>query len=114
MNKVRFSEIDQFFLPWAKSHGLAVYMQVKDEETRTVLSVDSEGNEYQIWAIPEFRPNGSEVSVGAALLRRGNKKHTFYRELKNYEFRVSIPLAQTGSALSEAWGIPAQPPRYAY
>ena len=103
MSNVRFSEIDLFFVPWANGHGLEVYSQAKEEETRSVLPVDAAGNEYQIWAIPEFRVEGLEVSVGAALLRRGGKKHTFYRERKNYEFRVSVPLAQTESALSEAW-----------
>ena len=104
MSEVRFSDIDLFFVPWAKAHGLAVYMQTKDQETRAVLPVDVAGNEYQIWAMPEVGVEGSEVSVGAALLRRAGMRHTFYRERKLYEFRVSVPLAQTGAALTQAWG----------
>lgn len=104
-DKGQFAEIDRFFLPWAKSHGLAVYTQARDEEIRSVLSVGVAGSEYQIWATPELPLSESKVSVGAALLRRANKKHTFYRERKNYQFRVSVPLEQSDSALSEALTI---------
>ena len=105
MSNVLFSKIDLFFLPWAASHELPVYTQAKGEETRAVLPVDGAGNEFEIWAVPEFRPDGSEVSVGAALRRRGNKQHTFFRERKNYHFCASVPEIDTGKALAEAWNM---------
>jgi hypothetical protein len=105
MGNVSFAQIDRFFVPWAEGHGLAVYTQAKDEETRAVVRLDDEGNEFEIWAIPEFRPGFSEVSVGAALRLRGNKKHTFFRERKNYYYCISVSLNETVNALGEAWRV---------
>lgn len=98
-----FERIDDFFIPWAQTHGLQIYTQVKDEETRAVLPVDELGNEFEIWAVPEFRPGSSEVSVGAALLKLGGRKRTFFRTRKHYQFVVSVHGSEVGAALSAAW-----------
>ena len=103
MRTIRYSEIDLFFSPFAKSKGLAIYTQAKDEETRVVRYVDHRGHEFELWAVPEYRQDMSEVNVGATLIKRGDKKHTFYRERKHYEFRASVPLVDLGEALASAW-----------
>jgi hypothetical protein len=103
VSKVSFSDIDVFFLPWARSHDLAVFTEAREEEVRTVFPVDAAGNKYQVWANPEITSNAFDVSVGAALLNLTCGKHVPYRVRKSYEFCVSVPLAQTESALVEAW-----------
>jgi len=45
----RFRTVDEVLLPWARSHGLYVSTEYKDEEVRSIAIVDDSGSEYQMW-----------------------------------------------------------------
>ena len=60
------------------------------------------GDTYQLFASPEV-DEPQAVTVGAALIRRGSNKHTFYRERRNFDFRTRVPLEGLSSALDSAW-----------
>lgn len=103
MKTITYSDIDVVLLPWAKAHHLTVYTECKDEPVRTVLFVDSRGDQYSIYAIPDWNNHNETVRVGADLEKRGNKKHTFYRERIKYHFQKSVALSELVSTLEEAW-----------
>lgn len=105
MDVISYAQIDEHFRPWAQGHSLPVYTEVGDEETRSVLIVDAAQNEFQIWSVPDYKADCTLVRVGAALLNRGGKRHTFYRERRNFVFDVSVPLAQVPCALEQAWSV---------
>ena len=65
--------------------------------------VDDLGDIYQLFATPELDEPQS-VTVGAALIKRGTKKHTFFRERRNFDFRTKVPLDGLSSGLDSAWG----------
>ena len=103
MGSISFAEIDEHLQPWARAHSLPVYTEAKGEEIRSVLVIDSAQNQFHIWSIPDFEADYALVRVGAALTSRGNKKHTFHRERRNFVFNTSVPLTQVSTALEQAW-----------
>jgi hypothetical protein len=64
--------------------------------------VDDEGGVYQLFATPEF-DDPDAITVGSGLIKRGSKKHTFYRERRNFDFRTKVSLDDLSSALDSAW-----------
>jgi|GEM_PF-3515493 len=67
-----------------------------------MIVVDKWGDEYGIYAIPEWENGNKSVAVGADLHERGGKKHTFYRERKRFHFRKSVELDYLEETLEEA------------
>ena len=65
--------------------------------------VDRKGDQYGIYAIPDWENNNRTIAVGSDLHSRGNKTHTFYRERKKYHFRKSVELSNLKEGLNEAW-----------
>jgi hypothetical protein len=61
---MNYSQIDPVLFPWAKTRGLLVATQFKDEEIRSVQIVDDAGDSYGLW-ISAPQGNGF-VSVGIA------------------------------------------------
>jgi hypothetical protein len=103
MNVISFKDIDQVLIPWAKERNLHIYKEYKDEEVRSMIFVDKWGDVYQLYSIPDFENNNMSVAVGADLSNRGDKKHTFFRERREYHFRKSVALVNMASTLDEAW-----------
>lgn len=66
--------------------------------------VDDAGDIYQLFATPDCDDLNS-ITIGAALIRRGTKKHTFYRERRNFDYRRKVNLGGLASALDEALGF---------
>ena len=64
--------------------------------------VDDLGDTYQLFAAPEFG-DPRAITVGAGLIKRGTKKHTFSREMRNYEFRKKVIIDELSLALDSAW-----------
>ena len=69
-----------------------------------MVVVDDLGDIYQLFASPELDVPRA-VTVGAALIKRGTKKHTFYRERRNFDFRTTISLDELSSGLDSAWEL---------
>lgn len=111
MNEITFKDIDPILLPWAKKNNFKVFTECKDEEIRSMIVVDKWGDEYGIYAIADGENGKMTVAVGADLHGRGGKKHTFYRERKQFHFRKSVELEYLEKTLVEAldltraWGI---------
>ena len=103
MKQISYSDIDIVLRPWAVAHRLNILTDCKGEETRAMFLVDPWGDEYELYAVPDWDNNKTAVAVGADLIKRGNKKHTFYRERKEYHHRQSVTLTDLGDALDEAW-----------
>src|SRR6478736_5631851 len=87
----RYRELDPALKPWAASHGLQISTRHRSEEVRSMSVVDDLGDIYQLFATPEL-DEPQAVTVGAALIKRGTKKHTFFRERRNFDFRTKVPL----------------------
>lgn len=110
MKEITYNSIDTILLPWARKHDFHVFTECKDEEIRSMIVVDASGNQFGIYAIPDWENGNKTVAVGADLDKRGGKKHTFYRERKQYHFRKSVDLENLGKTLEEvleitkAWG----------
>ncbi|MDA8412196.1 MAG: hypothetical protein M0023_00210 [Desulfobacteraceae bacterium] len=102
MNEITYKDIDLILLPWAETHKLYVMTRYKDEEVRSMTVVDSCCDQYGISAILDRINGKSTVVVGADLLERGAKKHTFHRERQQYHFRKPADLAHLEMTLSEA------------
>jgi len=102
---ITFKDIDAILIPWAKKHDLHIYTKHKDEEVRTMIFIDQWGDEYHLYAIPDFENSNREIVVGADLSNRADKKHTFYRERKSCHFRKPVALDVLASALNEAWNV---------
>ena len=102
---ISYRDIDRVLLPWAATHELHVYIDCKGEETRAMLFVDKVGDEYEIYAIPDYEAKSELIAVGCDLRKRGNKKHTFFRERAKFHFRKSIGLEDLRDTLDEAWSV---------
>jgi hypothetical protein len=111
MKNITYKDIDPILLPWAAKNNFQVFTECKDEEIRSIIVVDKCGNEYGIYAIPDGENDNKSVAVGADLHERGGKKHTFYRERKQFHFRKSVALEYLEKTLEEAfeltraWGV---------
>ena len=105
MKEITYKDIDPILLPWAKKHNFHVFIECKDEEIRSIIVVDTSGNQYGIYAIPDWENGNKTVAVGADLDKRGGKKHTFYRERKQHHFRKSVDLKNLETTLEEALEI---------
>jgi hypothetical protein len=103
MPAISYQQIDTIFLPWAKTRGLNVYTECKESEIRTTSIYDAQMNEYHLGVSPDYDTDEELVVVGSGLLKRSDKKHTFYRERKNYDFRRKVALADLESALNESF-----------
>jgi hypothetical protein len=103
MPAISYQQIDTIFIPWAKARGLNVYTECKESEIRTTRIYDSQMNEYDLGVSPDYDTDEDLVVVGSCLLKRSDKKHTFYRERKNYDFRSKVALADLESALDESF-----------
>lgn len=103
MPAISYQQIDTVFVPWAKAHGLHLYTECKDSEIRTTRVYDARMNEYDLGVSPDYDSDEEVVVVGSCLLKRSDKKHTFYRERKHYDFRRKVPMAELASALDEAF-----------
>jgi hypothetical protein len=102
MPAISYQQIDKTLAPWAKARGLHIYTECKDSEIRTTRIYDAQINEYYLGVSPDYDSDEELVVVGAFLLKRSGKKHTFYRERKNYDYRRKVPLADLESALDES------------
>jgi hypothetical protein len=105
MKEITYDEIDRVLFPWARAHQISVFTEHKDEPVRAMLFLDQWGDQYEMYAIPDWENGNKTVAVGADLNMRGDKKHTFYRERKRYYFKKSIPLVHLASTLDEAWNV---------
>ena len=109
MKKISYKDIDEVLLPWSARHNLHVYTECKDEETRDMIFMDQWGDQYEIYAIPDYETGDERVAVGADLCKRGDKNyHAFYRERKEYHFRTSVDLPNLANALDGAWKVTQQ------
>jgi len=102
MKEITFKDIDPILLPWAKKHNFHIFTECKDEEIRSMIVVDTWGDQYGIYATPDWENGNATVAVGADLDKRGNKKHTFYRERKQFHFRKSVELKCLERTLEDA------------
>ena len=102
MNEITYKDIDSILFPWAKKHSFHVFTECKDEEVRSMILVDCWGDQYGIYSIPDWENGNETVAVGADLDKRGSKKHTFYRERKQFHFRKSVELKNLENTLEEA------------
>ena len=103
MPAISYQQIDTIFVPWAKDRGLNIYTECKDSEIRTTRVYDAQMNEYDLGVSPDYDSDEELVIVGSCLLKRSDKKHTFYRERKNYVFRRKVALADLESALDASF-----------
>tara|TARA_B100000614_G_scaffold219189_1_gene205272 strand:+ start:411 stop:794 length:384 start_codon:yes stop_codon:yes gene_type:complete len=107
---VTYSDIDEILKPWASERNLHIYTECKDEEVRVISVLDEHRDEYHLFVHPDYERIEKKVAVGCALLKRHTKKHTFYRERKNFDYRESIILSDLEAALNrslkqiEKWG----------
>jgi hypothetical protein len=92
---MRYTQIDPVLVPWAKTHGLFVATQFKDEEVRSVQIVDDAGDSYGLWVdLP--REDGS-VTVAIA-------EHTApSRKIRRQTFTTRI--AELGQTLESAYAV---------
>ena len=103
MPAISYQQIDEIFVPWARARGLNIYTECKDSEIRATRIYDSQMNEYDLGVSPDYDSEEELVIVGSCLLKRSDKKHTFYRERKNYDFRIKVSMSDLGSALDESF-----------
>ena len=99
---VRYPELDPILQPWALRHGLMFATRYRDDEVRSMEVVDDFGDSYQLFAAPEFDDPGA-ITVGAGLIKRGTKKHTFNRERRDFDFRKKVFIEELSLALDSAW-----------
>jgi hypothetical protein len=64
--------------------------------------VDDLGDTYQLFAAPEC-DDSRAITVGAGLIKRGTKKHTFTREMRNFDFRKKVFIDDLSLGLDTAW-----------
>jgi hypothetical protein len=93
-----FAEVDAALPAWLKRHGLHVYTQARDEEVRSVLVVDDQGNTYQICIDPT--PGGT-YTIGAAVLETVPRSPS--RKIRPFAFRVETEGAGLADALDDAY-----------
>jgi hypothetical protein len=105
MNPISYNDIDQTLLPWAAERGLHVYTECKGEEVRHMIFVDQWGDQYGLYAIPDYDNGNKTIAVGADLEKRASKMHTFYRERKQYHFRKSTDLSAYRENLDAVWRL---------
>jgi len=103
MKQISYSDIDSILKPWAAAHRLIVLTDCKGEETRAMFHVDQWGDQYELYAVPDWKTENTAVTVGADLTKRGNKKHTFFRERRQFHHRQSVALTDLDDALDKAW-----------
>jgi hypothetical protein len=94
--------MDPILTPWAAARGLYVATRHHNFEVRSMPVVDDSGDIYQLFATPEL-DDPHAVIVGAALIKRGTKKHTFSRERRNFDYRTKVSLDELESGLDTAW-----------
>jgi len=102
MNEITYKDIDLVLVPWAAAHKLHLFTECKDEETRAMILTDQWGDQYELYAVPDWQALKTMVRVGADLTKRGTKKHTFYRERKQYHFLKTIEYSKLSETLDEA------------
>jgi hypothetical protein len=100
--EIAYNDIDAVLLPWARDHGLHVFTECKDEETRAIVLTDEWGDQYELYSVPDHETQESLVAVGADLVKRTGKAHTFYRERKQYHFRQTGDLTELARLLDRA------------
>jgi hypothetical protein len=95
-----YSEIDQILMPWAKKLNSNVFTECKDEEIRTISVLDNNRDEYHLFVSPNYETKEKIEIAGSCLIKRHNKKHTFYRERKDFDYRERVDLTELEPALN--------------
>jgi len=100
--QVTYSEIDEILKPWADERKFHIFTECKDEEVRVISVLDEHRDEYHLFVYPASSAKEKKVAVGCALLKRHTKKHTFYRERKNFDFRECVGVSELEAALNRS------------
>ena len=92
---MRYSQIDPILVPWAKTHGLFVATQFKDEEVRSIQIVDDAGDSYGMWVdVPQ-----ADGSVTVAIAEHGAPS----RKIRRQTFTTRV--AELGQTLDSAYAV---------
>src|SRR5687767_10423758 len=91
-----FSEIDSVLVPWASRRQMQISTQYKDEEVRSMLLVDDQGDTYQLWV-----DRTDPLRVGY-MLHDSAAGRVPSRVLKQYTGRLSCEISELESTLDRA------------
>ena len=92
---MRYSEVDPILVPWAKTHGLFIATQFKNEEVRSIQIVDDVGDSYGLWVdAPQ-----EDGLVTVAIAEHGAPS----RKIRRQTFTTRV--AELGRTLESAYAI---------
>jgi len=92
---MNYLQIDPILYPWAKTHGLFVATQFKDEEVRSIQIVDDAADSYGLW-ISAPQENGL-INIGIA--------ENTSRKAKSRRQAFTSSLVDFGKTLEKAYAI---------
>ena len=84
---MRYSQIDPVLFPWARTHGLHVYTECRDDEIRSIDIVDDAGDSYAL-GVSSPRDDGA-VSVWVSEQRVGGQAVTS-RKIQSETFTTTV------------------------
>ena len=82
-----YSQIDPVLFPWAKTHGLHIYTECRDDEIRSIDIVDDVGDSYGL-GVSSPREDGS-VSVWVSERRVGGRPEAG-RKIRSQTFTTTV------------------------
>jgi hypothetical protein len=104
---MRFSQIDPILFPWAKTHGLHIYTECRDDEIRAIDIVDDVGDSYSL-GVGSPREDGlvaiwvSEQRVGGKpVASRKIQSQTFTTTVAELEQTLELAYRRAVSWISE-------------
>jgi len=84
---MRYMQIDPILFPWAKTHGLHIYTECRDDEIRAIDIVDDVGDSYSL-GIGSPHEDGS-VAVWVSEQRVGGKA-VVSRKIQSQSFTTTV------------------------
>jgi hypothetical protein len=91
-----FSEIDSVLVPWASRRQMQIFTQYKDEEVRSMLLVDDQGDTYQLWV-----DRTDPIGVGY-MLQSSVSGSVPSRVWKQYSGKLSCEISELETTLDRA------------
>jgi len=94
-----YAQIDAVLVPWAKSHGLFVATQFKDEEVRSIQIVDDAGDSYGLWVdVPH-----EDGSVSVSVAEHGAPSRKIRRQTFTTKVAELNQTLESAYAVAESW-----------
>jgi len=84
---MRFSKIDPILFPWAKTHGLHIYTQCRDDEIRAIDVVDDVGDSYSLSVGSPLEDGSIAVWVSE---QRVDGKPVVSRKIQSQAFTTTV------------------------